>query len=185
MKSNIKIAATAVLAIGALGLATGTANAAPAQVAPTPVAPAQSTVISTEVLPGVHYTSDISDHSVVLSTGLGTLTTQGTQFQVTDPQGKTVAGAPFAAKPGAVKATETPGAASIPAVTKAALPLHNVDATDDFNSALGVAATQFGLATGVGTLAGGTIGGIGGCIFGATTGAVVLPEVFLAAGPAG
>ncbi|WP_405498887.1 glycine zipper domain-containing protein [Nocardia sp. NBC_00511] len=61
----------------------------------------------------------------------------------------------------------------------------SIDTTADFNSALGTAATQFGLATGVGTLAGGVIGGIAGCVLGATVGAATLPVFFLASGPAG
>lgn len=54
----------------------------------------------------------------------------------------------------------------------------------DFNSALGVAATQFGLAKGNGTLAGGAVRAIASCALGATVGAAVLPAFFLATEPA-
>ncbi len=184
MKKITRTAATSVLAVAALGLAAGTANAAPAL---TPPAPNNST-ISIDVLPGVHYTANAVDQSVVLNTGLGSLTTEGGQFQLLDGRGQLMAGTPLT-PPSEPSPAKRPASAPVPTPASAAatpaLPLHNVDATSDFNSALSVAATQFGLATGIGGLAGGAIGGLGGCIVGGTIGAAVLPVLFLASGPAG
>lgn len=176
MKSTNKIAVTSVLAIAALGLTSGTANAATANVP----APPANTTISTDVLPGVHYTANAADHSVVISTGAGSLTTLGSQFQLQDGAGKVIAGTPLTtpqhtgALPNAAQAAAPVKTAAAPVAAQAQTsPLHNVDATDDFNSALSVAATQFGLATGVGTLAGGVIGAGIGCPLGAVTGGLV------------
>jgi hypothetical protein len=56
-------------------------------------------------------------------------------------------------------------------------PLRNIDWTADFNSDLAVAATQFGLATGVGGLIGGVTGVVLGCPIGAATGGFLfIPE---------
>ncbi|MFE3228041.1 hypothetical protein [Nocardia sp. NPDC059228] len=54
-----------------------------------------------------------------------------------------------------------------------------VDASADFNGALAVATTQFGLAASVGTLAGGTIGGtIGGVALGASVGIASAAQMY-------
>ena len=142
------------------------------------------------MLPGVHYAGNALDNSVVLKTGMGSLTTSGGAFQVLDGQGKMVAGTPLTVQhdpatwPNAAKvivpaaanaASSASKATSATArVTQAAAPVmpappYNTDATDDFNSALSVAARQFGLAVAVGTMAGGAIGGIAGCGLGAVT----------------
>lgn len=192
----MRISTTPILAIVAVGIAAGAAQAAPAP-APAPKAP--NTTISLDPVPGVHYQADISDHSVVLGTGAGTLTTRGGQFQVQDSQKKVVLGQPLttgtdtsrwpnAAKmngPAAGGAQETarvPAPAPVRTAAAAialALPLHRVDddktkdPKQDFNDAVGVAANQIGLATGIGSMAGGAIGIAIGCPVGAVTGGLV------------
>ncbi|MBH0781660.1 hypothetical protein [Nocardia bovistercoris] len=185
-----KIAATSALLIAAVGISSATAYAAPAP------APAPGTTIQTDILPGIHYTANIVDNSVVLKTDAGSLTTQGTQFQVLDGQGNLVAGMPLtylkdgmewpiAAQVEGNTATFTPS--TNPADARPATMLQPVDAQTvgaDFNTSLSTAATQFGLATGVGTLVGTLIGGVLGCVAGAIIGApLVVPTFF--AGPIG
>jgi hypothetical protein len=160
----------------AIALATGTASAAtPGTAAPVVDPHALSLVIA----PGVQYNSNTSDASTVLNTPIGKVTTQGGQIQVADAAGKTVYGQQtFAATPKA--ALPAAAAASAPANPITTHPadaqVKPVDApaphdpAADFNSALGVAATQFGLATGVGAMAGGVGGALIGCPAGALTG---------------
>lgn len=169
MKKITRTAATSALAVAALGLTAGTANAAPAL---TPPAPNNST-ISIDVLPGVHYTGNAVDQSVFLNTGLGSLTTVGGQFQLLDGRGQLMAGTPLT-PPSEPSAAAAPVTHMASAAVTPALPLHNVDATADFNGALAVAATQFGLATGVGAMAGGVTGLVGGCALGAITGGAIV-----------
>ncbi|MET8650831.1 MULTISPECIES: hypothetical protein [Nocardia] len=186
-----KFAATSALVIAAVGVTSATAYAAPAP------APAPGSTIQTDVLPGIHYTANIVDNSVVLKTDAGSLTTQGSQFQVLDGQGNLVAGMPLtylkdgmewpiAAQVDGNTATFTPS--TDVADARPATMLQPVAAQDiggaDFNTSLSVAATQFGLATGIGTLVGSLVGGVLGCVAGAVIGApLVVPTFF--AGPLG
>ncbi|MFF0546111.1 hypothetical protein [Nocardia thailandica] len=187
-----KFAATSALVIAALGVTAGTAHATPAA---TDTAP--GTAVQTQVLPGINYTASVVDNSVVLRTDAGSLTTQGTQFQVLDNAGNLVAGLPLtyrkdglewpiAAKIEGNVATLTPS--TDPATAHPAEMLQPVAAQEiggaDFNTALSTAATQFGLATAVGTLVGTLVGGVLGCVAGAIIGApLVVPTFF--AGPIG
>ena len=164
MRINRTLATSSAVLV-AMGIATGTANAEPVQ----PPSP-DDTTISVDILPGVHYTSDVTDRSVVLNSGFGALTTKGDQFQVVDARGDLVAGTPLTVQ-GDVATAVAPF-----------LPLNNVDASADFNGALGVAATQFGLATGVGAMVGGLVGLGVGCVAGGLTGGfVALPTGPIAA----
>ncbi|MCX4096468.1 hypothetical protein [Nocardia sp. alder85J] len=126
--------------------------------------------MSVEIAPGVQYTGNTDDNSTVFTTGLGTLTTKGAQFQVVDAQGQLLAGdASFDDAPPAAGAPADASAQPIPATAQLvddAAP--NPQA--DFNAALGQAATQFGLATGVGGLVGGVAGAAVGCALGVATG---------------
>ncbi len=183
---NKKYVATPLLAVAAVGIAAGTANAETVPTTPAAV----PTSISTDVLPGVKYTADVSDSSTVINTPFGSVTTRGGTFEVLDTSKHLVAGTPLTSDPntaawpnaakvagGVATAPSAPvikAAAAIPGLPDApGLPLHNVDAQADFNSALSVAATQFGLATGVGTLTGGVVGAGLGCVGGAATGGFV------------
>ncbi|MFI9509770.1 hypothetical protein [Nocardia sp. NPDC052566] len=183
-----KFAAASMLVIAAVGISSGTAYAQPAP------APAPGTTIQTDILPGIHYTANVVDNSVVLKTDAGSLTTQGTQFQVLDNAGNMVAGVPLtylkdgmewpiAAQIDGNTATFTPS--TDPATAHPATMLKPVDAKTigsvDFNTALGLAATQFGLATAIGTLVGTIVGAVLGCVAGAIVG---MPALFLG-GPIG
>lgn len=181
MKNISRVATTSTMAVAAVAIAAGTATAAPAL---QPVA--VPTQVSVDVLPGVHYTGDTADGSVVLSTPFGSLTTVSGQFQLLDVSNKLIAGAPLpdakaatpvAAPAPAPSAAATPVSAAAGAAAVPNLPLHNVDAQADFNSALAVAATQFGLGVTAGTVAGGALGVIVGCPVGAITGGTLATPV--------
>ncbi|MFD0365226.1 hypothetical protein ACFQZZ_27655 [Nocardia sp. GCM10030253] len=167
-----KITRATVLAVtvaSAVGIGSATATAAP-------VMPDRRT-LSTEIVPGVQYTSNSLDQSVVIETGMSTLITQGGQFQVKDATGNTVAGvASFAVKPKALEAVEAP--AEVKAAVQAATPDMHLDEisgdprTERFDTAIQAAINEFDLAVGMGTLAGGLIGAAIGCGVGAVAGAV-------------
>lgn len=159
-----KLAATSVLAIAAMGITAGSAYAAP-----------MSPNVQTDILPGIHYKASVVDKSVVLTTDSGSLTTQGTQFQVLDTKGNLVAGLPLtyrkdgkewpmAAKIEGNKATITPSTDAKRTVAKP--DLKPVDAQADFNAALSTASTQIGLAMAVGALIGTIVGSVIGCVAG-------------------
>ncbi|MEV6362242.1 hypothetical protein [Nocardia asteroides] len=171
--------AAAAIATMATAMASGTAQADVA-VVPEP----DYTSITSEIMPGVQYTGSLADGSVVISTPAGRLISQGTQFQLLDATGATVAGTPFA---------ETPKAAAIAAdiakgvptevTTLAAAPVAGgpeMSPSDRFDQALAVAGGQFGLATGVGAMVGGLGGLIIGCVVGAATGGTIFTLVSLA-----
>ncbi|WP_406277032.1 hypothetical protein OH799_07340 [Nocardia sp. NBC_00881] len=143
--------------------------------------------LSTEIVPGVQYTSNTLDESVVIETGMATLITQGGQFQVNDATGTTVAGvASFAVQPKALEAVEAP--AEVKAAAQAATPDMHLDEisgdphTERFDAAIQAAVNEFQLATATGTLAGGAIGVAVGCGIGAVAGGVVGAPVLDAAG---
>ncbi|MGW4350625.1 hypothetical protein ACWELJ_00900 [Nocardia sp. NPDC004582] len=182
---NARIATSVVAGTALVVLACGNAQAAPES---TPgVAPLQ-----VDLGPGIQYRVNAVDHSVVVDTPLGSLATRGGDFQVLDNQGALVAGAPITYAEGGSDGDSGEVSAAISPMAQAAMapvsdpsqlpPIRDVDATADFNAALGLAATQFGLATGVGTLAGGVIGMGLGCVGGALTGGfVALPTGPIAA----
>ncbi|WP_327147065.1 hypothetical protein [Nocardia sp. NBC_01329] len=187
------LTAASVLVAATVGLTAGSAYAAPAPV-PTPPS---GTTVQTDILPGIHYTANVVDNSVVLRTDAGSLTTQGTQFQVLDNEGRMVAGMPLtylkdgrewpiAARIDGNTATFTPSvdpADARPATMLQPVDIEHIEGVDP-NTALSTAATQFGLATSVGTLLGSLVGGALGCVAGAIIGApLVVPTFF--AGPIG
>ncbi|WP_067886311.1 hypothetical protein [Nocardia vaccinii] len=160
----------------AVALATGTASAAvPGADAPV----VDPHTLSVPIAPGVQYTSNTTDRSTVLDTPFGKVTTQGGQIQVNDAKGSTVFGQktfpvmPKAADtvPVASNVTTHQADATAPAPQPVDAPAHDPQA--DFNSALGTAATQFGLATGVGTMVGGVGGLLVGCPLGVATGGLL------------
>ncbi|MFC9978460.1 hypothetical protein [Gordonia sp. NPDC127522] len=89
---NLKSAvATATLSLTILG-ATGTlAHAAPVVDAP----PRDNSVVSTDIVPGVHYTSDIVDRTVVISTSNGSFRKTENSVQIVDARGGVVAKLPL------------------------------------------------------------------------------------------
>lgn len=180
-----RIAASIASGTAVVGLACGTAHASSDQ--PDALRAAEpGTSLHTDLAPGVDYTGNAGDSSVFVTTPFGSPTTRGTQFQVLDQRGDIVAGQPLtqgtdptqwpmAARP------QQSGTASYPApqantgtdqgvASATSTPNRQIDAGADFNAALGQAAVQFGLATGVGTLAGGVVGMGLGCVGGALTG---------------
>lgn len=180
-----KVAATSMLAMTALAIASGTAYADPAPGAP-------NATVQTDILPGIHYTANVVDNSVVIRTDGGSLTTQGTQFQVLDGQGRMVAGIPLtyqrddkewpiAARIEGNVATLTPATdpSSATQLHNADLPLRPVASEADILTALGIAATEIGLAMAIGTLLGTLVGGGAGCVAGAVLGAAIVPPLFL------
>lgn len=175
-----------------VGLACGTAHASSDQ--PDTTRPAEpDTALHATLAPGIDYTGNTSDSSAFINTPFGSLTTRGSQFQVLDQQGVLVAGQPLtqqtdpsewpkAAWPLQSENATSPqptsdiGPSTLSSITDAPAalsPIRPIDADADFNAALGQAAIQFGLATGVGTLAGGVVGMGLGCVGGALTGGFV------------
>lgn len=188
---NTRLAASTAAAAVAVVMACGSAHAAPDD----PVVPDDS--IHADIVPGVGYNGSVADNSVVVTTPFGSLTTRGTEFQVLDPNGDLVSGTPLtyqrdveqwpdAARPQDVGATPT-GPRRVDDASGDALEqlTHDVDASADFSGALALAATQFGLAVGVGTVTGGVIGMGLGCVGGALTGGfVAIPTGPIAPGAA-
>lgn len=182
MNKIIRVVLPAVMAALPIGMLCGTATAAPVAASSAPTVPAvvvasDPGALSTDILPGVRYTSNTQDHSTVIQTGIGTLVTQGGQFQVKDATGSQIAGtAAFATKPKAQEAVETP-AAPAPAVHEQPVaPVEstgNVNAQADFDTAFGIFSNEVGVALSVGALGGGVVGGIGGCVLGAVTGGTI------------
>jgi hypothetical protein len=190
MNRMTRVITTFAVAATSVGVAAGTASAATASAATGAAAPQAPVVadphtLSTDLMPGVRYTGNTADHSVVISTPIGTLTSQGAQVQVQDNQGRTVYGQPFATPPKAAVTTQPAGPLTAPAavagmaVTPVSGPLHDVDANADFSSALSTAATNFGLATGVGGMVGGVAGAAVGCPVGVVTGGTLTGVVSL------
>ncbi|MBO0856424.1 MAG: hypothetical protein J2P18_21970, partial [Nocardia sp.] len=106
MKKTTRLASSATMALLATSVVTATATAAPAA----PPAPADPFTLSTEVLPGVQYTSNTRDMSTSIRTPMGTLNTQGGRFQLKDKAGAVIVGAPGAVGSNAEKAAQQPAA---------------------------------------------------------------------------
>lgn len=204
-----KFAATAVLTIASLGVAAGTANAAPAHTdAP------QANPQATQVLPGIYYVANVENGSVMLRTSAGSLDVKDGHLEVLDNQ-KRVAQSiplsyrrdglsyPIAAQVNGLTAKLTPitDKAKATPVKEVALQLHQVDAQvspqqqqqQKQNQALSALTTQLGAATAVGSLLGtilgaavggviGMLGGPLGLVAGAGAGAII--GTVLVGGPA-
>ncbi|WP_063064621.1 hypothetical protein [Nocardia violaceofusca] len=191
MKTRTTLAFGAAVTITTLTIAGGVAHADVPAGTPQP-----STTVATDVGPGIHYTADVVDHSVVLRTDAGRLNVRGNQFEILDDNGNLVAGLPLtykldqkdwpiAAQVDGRTAVLTPSRNPADAVASTTPDLTPVDAQSDFNDAIGVAANQIGLATGVGVLVG-TAAGLGiGCVAGALVGAALMPPIFFAGAPGG
>ncbi|MGW4243016.1 hypothetical protein [Nocardia sp. NPDC004722] len=181
MRKTTTLTAAAALAVAALTLSQPYSNAGPAQQDPAPAA-------ATQAAPGINWTANVVDKSVVVKTDVGSLAARDGQFQMLDGAGNVAAAFPLAY---AFKGQQFPIAAKIdgntatltpstdPATAKPVAMLENIDAQADFDSALGAAGTQFGLATGLGTLVGTLIGGVGGCVLGAIVPAALMTPIFV------
>ncbi|MFI1912643.1 hypothetical protein [Nocardia sp. NPDC020380] len=193
MKTMNTVAATASLAIAALTIAGGTASADVPDNAQRPGA-----TVSTDVAPGIHYTANVVDHSVVLRTDGGRINVRGNQFEILDGNGNLAFGMPLTYRrdkqdwPIAAQLdadghtlTLTPGTDPAQAVAATTPELKPIFSQDDFNDAMSVAGTQIGLATAVGGMIGAAIGLAGGCVAGAVVGTTLMPPAFLVGAPGG
>ncbi|GGK46164.1 hypothetical protein [Nocardia camponoti] len=175
-----KVAATSALVIAALGIATGTSHAAPAPIPAFLDGVGQGV---NQVLPGIGWNTSIENGAVVVSTTAGSLTNENGQFQVRDGQGNIVTALPLAYS---LDGLEFPIAAAIDGNRAVLTPSTNplearpaaaavtpVASQGDIDDAIGAAATQFGLATSIGTLIGTLVGGVAGCAIGAVGGTVL------------
>ncbi|WP_254205138.1 hypothetical protein [Nocardia alni] len=190
--TQMMIGAT-VLAASAVAVSGATANAAPSTADQSP----PGSVLRVQILPGVEYTGDAATRSTRIVTPIGTVTSSGNQFAVQDAQGKSVWGNPntspvpadTTATRSTRQATQTDNAASpgrtVSTVAGVTTPVDKphaspVDQQSDFQSALGTAAVNFGLASGVGSMVGGVTGALIGCPLGVVTGgALTAPTVVL------
>ncbi|MEV0354823.1 hypothetical protein AB0H71_02060 [Nocardia sp. NPDC050697] len=194
----------AAMSIAAVTIATGSAHAAPP-------AATDDTTITAEVLPGVGYTADIVDNSVVLSTDAGSLTIVDGRFQILDQQGNLLAGLPLTyrrdnadypivAEVAGRTITLTPvtdPAAATPAIDvdhSAAVPQADAVARivagystpqERESAALGRLVQQVSVASIVGAMLGTIIGGGIGCVGGIIVGGAATAPVawLLGAGP--
>ncbi|MFE3753383.1 hypothetical protein ACFXO9_03655 [Nocardia tengchongensis] len=185
-----KIAATSALVISALGVTAGVAYAEPAPVpAPVPVLPSLIDGVNQgigQVAPVIHWNARIEGNAIVVDTDKGSMTTDNGQLQVRDDNGIVVAAVPLSftvedldypiqASVEGLRATLTPN--TDPAAARPTnLPLHDVTTAkqQSFDDAVAAAATEFGLATAVGTLVGTIIGGTLGLLIGGLAGGGVL-----------
>lgn len=189
MKTREIIALTSVMMAA---LAFGNASAA----AEVPTAGQPETSMTTQLAPGIHYTASVVDRSVVLRTDSGRLNVRGNEFEVLDDNGRLVAGFPLtyqldqkdwpiAARVDGHTAVLTPSRDPARAVASTTTELRPVYSQSDFNDAVGVAANQIGLATGMGALIGTAAGLVGGCVAGAVVGTALMPPIFFAGAPGG
>ncbi|MBY8856885.1 hypothetical protein K7711_10390 [Nocardia sp. CA2R105] len=196
--ARVMIGATA-LAASAVAASGATANAAPATTNQSPA----SNAVTVQILPGVEYTGDPTTQSTRIVTPIGTVTSAGSQFAVQDAQGKSLWGntnaspapatstdrvatrpawqaAPSQARTDSVAAAVQPVSNVVPATPVDKPTAGPVDQQSDFEGALGMAATNFGLASGVGSTIGGVTGALIGCPLGVVTGgALTAPTVVL------
>lgn len=173
---------TRLIAVTAFAITAVVTTSSIASAAPEPAVPPPASTLETEILPGIHYTANIVDTSVVLTTDAGSLTTQGNQFQVLDTTGKLVAGFPLtyyrdgkewpiAAQIDGRRATLTPSTEPETAtpLEDAALPLQPTALdvqSPEFTAAIVNFGTEVALGVGIGSLIGTAIGAGIGCIAG-------------------
>lgn len=182
-----RLSIPAIIAVAVMSATVGTVHAQPV-ITPFQEAPADATA-----LPGIHWEAEIVGRSVALRTDIGSLVAKDDQFQVVDPNGIVVAGFPLSYFMDGAQypiSAEIQGNEAIltpimdPAAARTAeMPIKHVDAQTDM--ALGAAATQFGLASGVGSLIGTIIGLVGGCVLGALTVGALTAPIFFAGAPGG
>ncbi|MEV6768168.1 hypothetical protein AB0N05_05985 [Nocardia sp. NPDC051030] len=176
-----KVAATSALVIAALGIATGTSHADTAP-APAPVLPSFLDGVNqgiNQLVPGIHWNTHIEGDSIVLDTDAGSMTNDNGQFAVRDNLGNVVTQFPLSYT---VADLEYPINASVEGLRAVLTPskvasgpaLHEVTSSkqSSFDDAVGAAATQFGIATAIGTLVGTIIGGSLGLVIGGLFGGI-------------
>lgn len=169
------LTATAVISAAALSITSLTTNVASAQ------PDSSNSSVTTDLVPGIHYSASLVDHSVVISTDAGSLAAKDDQFQIIDAAGKAVASLPLsyqraglsfpiAAEIHGNTATLTPNtdpaaATPVPAETPV---LEDIDATanPNFNQALSNLTNEVAVGVAVGSLIGTAIGAGIGCIAG-------------------
>ncbi|GAB2516587.1 hypothetical protein [Nocardia heshunensis] len=190
MKSLHTVVVAASLAVGITG---GTASA------DAPAAPDRpGTTLSTDVLPGIHYTASVVDRSVVLRTDAGRITVRGSEFEILDAGDNLVFGMPLtyrlneqdwpiAARIDADGRTITlnPGTDPVQAVPATPANAKAVFSQDELNNAIAMASSQIGLATAIGGMVGAAIGLVGGCVAGVAVGTALMPPAFLVGAPGG
>ncbi|PQP18974.1 hypothetical protein [Rhodococcus opacus] len=165
--------ATAVLAIAAVSITAGTAQAAPTTIAaPASIQSAQQ---------GVDWTVNRDGHRVIVQTASGTLATEGNRLVVRNDQGVVVESVPLAlAVDGAVHpvAAQVSGNTAVltadtdPAVAK---PVPNYSGLHDVDLPAATLAVQppIMLTSAIGGFLGAATGLVGGCVLGAVVGGVV------------
>ncbi|MBL1079045.1 hypothetical protein JK358_32045 [Nocardia sp. 2] len=182
-----KFAATSALVIAALGIATGTSNAAP--VIPSVLDGVDQGIGS--VLPSIGWNTKLEGDSIVLETTAGSMNADNGQFQVRDNQGNLVTQFPLSYTIGDL---EYPVNAAVDGLRAVITPskniadarptglLKNVANQEAFDDAVSAAATQFGIITSIGTLIGTIVGGGLGCAVGAAGGVILGVAVLSAPG---
>ncbi|WP_433521487.1 hypothetical protein ACQPZ2_29765 [Nocardia pseudovaccinii] len=181
MKKMTCVVSLAIAGTAALG--TGTASATPGS---QPMSVDDTRSVSVQIFPGVQYSSNVDDSSAVISTPFGTVTSVGGKMSIADAAGRTLSGQQgFAMTPetaATVPDTVAGESAPAPAVSVPvagprqiddAAPVSPKDPMADFEAALAVAGGNFGLATGVGSMAGGLMGAAVGCPLGIVTGGIL------------
>ncbi|ONM49906.1 hypothetical protein [Nocardia donostiensis] len=188
MKTISRAAATTALTATAFAAIASSAGMAHAEDPSSP-----DPAVRVQVLPGVQYSGNPSTQSAEIATPFGTVVTDHGQYQVSDSQGNVVFGAAGTDRTAVETSTISPGSkatqneASSQRAAAATTPNATVVGDDavrdpqaDINAAVGVVATNFGLATGVGAMVGGVGGAMIGCPVGAVTGGLVAVPTSLA-----
>ncbi len=183
MNRTVTTTGFAAVSLTIAALATGTASAQPAE--------ADNTV-TVEILPGVRYTGNASTQTARITTAIGSMTTDAGSYEMQNIHGDNVFGSMMPGTlPGSSNTAPAPPALAVARDTSSptAGPSADVaaageaaprDREADINAAVGVVATNFGLATGVGAMAGGVTGAAIGCGVGAVTGGLAAVPTTLA-----
>ncbi|QIS13982.1 hypothetical protein [Nocardia arthritidis] len=152
----------------------GTGFAAPPAAAVEPNQPSTPPMPAPPPIPGIGFHADQNTHTSEIDTPIGSVRVDGTTVTARDNSGHEASvGPPWipadqptrsdGALPG-VRPVDDPTPPDVPP------PPSPADRMNDFNNALGIAATEFGLATGVGAMVGGVIGLGAGCVLGGAVG---------------
>ncbi|MFE3292863.1 hypothetical protein [Rhodococcus sp. NPDC059234] len=166
-----KFTTTAILAIAATSIATGTAYAAPAT--------SESTQTSQNAQPSVNWTVTRAGDQVLVHTAAGSLSTEDNRLLVRDAEGTVVEAVPltiaFDGMAYPISAQITGNTATLTADTGAAVPMPKVGALHDIDlpAAVGGVQPAISLTSAVGGFLGSATGLVGGCLLGATVAGVV------------
>jgi hypothetical protein len=163
---TMNIAATTVLTLAALGVSTATAAAAP------PTSHRDTTTAPNAVVADAHRTADPATRGTGPDKAVPGLVPHMGFVAATSGQ----RGLPTATGIDGKAATMPAGIHHTVAVVG---PLNNIDATTDFDNAVGNMANELGTGIPLGALAGTIIGGGVGCVAGAAAGAALMPPIFL------